>query len=422
MVARNFVETNNNILYPRVDETNGDSGIIGMEFPVLNYLVYLISAITNYTHWLGRLINLIVATIGIFYFYRILKRYFTEEHAFYSSLILIVSIWFSFSRKMMPDTFCISLFFIGLYYGLRYLDENKKLDLLLFFIFCGLGSLAKIPAAIYFSIFLFPFLKKEITIKRKLTLTLSTLVILGMVYWWYFIWNPYLSSTFGNWYNNGMSLKSGYEEIVNNLQATLEKFYFSAFSSFILFIVFIAGLVVSIIRKKRNILIPFLVILFIFTIYIFKSGFYFHHHNYYIIPFVPVMALVAGYFLTTINKKVAIILLGIGMTEAIANQQHDFFIKDYEKYKIKLEQIADMVSKPEDLIAINGNGNPQQLYLAHRKGWVINDEEVNEQYLNKIKSQGCKYVFVNKHQLTPTLKYKEVYSDEGYVVFSLNEK
>lgn len=32
MVSRNFLEVDANILYPRVDDTNGETGIIGMEF------------------------------------------------------------------------------------------------------------------------------------------------------------------------------------------------------------------------------------------------------------------------------------------------------------------------------------------------------------------------------------------------------
>ncbi len=36
---------------------------------------------------------------------------------------------------------------------------------------------------------------------------------------------------------------------------------------------------------------------------VFKSGFAFYHHIYYIIPFVPVMALIAAYGLASIKNR-----------------------------------------------------------------------------------------------------------------------
>ena len=38
MVARNYLEVDANILLPRIDENQGESGIIGLEFPSLNYI------------------------------------------------------------------------------------------------------------------------------------------------------------------------------------------------------------------------------------------------------------------------------------------------------------------------------------------------------------------------------------------------
>ena len=42
MVARNFLEVDNNIFLPRIDFAGEKTGISGMEFPFLKYLIYLI--------------------------------------------------------------------------------------------------------------------------------------------------------------------------------------------------------------------------------------------------------------------------------------------------------------------------------------------------------------------------------------------
>jgi 4-amino-4-deoxy-L-arabinose transferase-like glycosyltransferase len=88
MIARNFLEMDNNIFYPRIDMDGNKTGIIASEFPLYNYLIYLFAKIFGYAHWYGRLINLIFSSIGTFYFYKILKKFFTHELAFYSSLIV----------------------------------------------------------------------------------------------------------------------------------------------------------------------------------------------------------------------------------------------------------------------------------------------------------------------------------------------
>ena len=105
MVARNFLEIDNNILYPRIDIAGNKTGITGMEFPIFNYLIYLCSEIFGYQHWYGRLINLICSSLGLWFFFGLVKRYFGDKTALFSTIILAVSIWFQFSRKIMPDTF-----------------------------------------------------------------------------------------------------------------------------------------------------------------------------------------------------------------------------------------------------------------------------------------------------------------------------
>jgi hypothetical protein len=421
MVARNFVEIDNNILYPRVDDNRGKSGITGMEFPILNYLIYIVSIVFGYTHWYGRLINLIISSIGILFFYKLISKYFNEKHAFISSLILICSIWFSFSRKTMPDTFCISLILIAIYYGLKYLEKGKILDIIIYTIIGSAGILAKIPAGIYLIIFIFPiFFKKEL-VQRKIILVTITVLILILVYWWYFVWNIYLSSNYGSWYNSGKNILTGFNEIAQNIGLTLKRFYFSAFQSYMLFGLFITGIFFLIKNKRHNLLAVSLAVFLVFIIYIFKSGLYFYHHNYYIIPFVPVMAFLAAYPLTLIkNKKIFVAILAISIIESIANQQQDFFIKSKERYKLELEEIADSFSNKSDLIAINGNENPQQIYLTHRKGWTLNNEDLtNIKLLNQIKQKGCKYLIINKKKVNISLEKETVFSNDFYIVYKL---
>ena len=104
MIARNFFEVSPNIFYPRIDMAGDLTGILGSEFPFFSYLIFLVAKVFGYDHWYGRLINLVVSSASLYYFFLIVKKYFNVRISFNATIILIVSIWFSFSRKIMPDT------------------------------------------------------------------------------------------------------------------------------------------------------------------------------------------------------------------------------------------------------------------------------------------------------------------------------
>ena len=156
-VARNFLEEDANILERRVDNRGGGTGITPSEFPLINYITYLFYLLTGVQWWPGRLINLAVTSLGIFSFHQIIKVRWNQQIALYSSVILLFSIWFSFGRKFMPDTFSASILLTGIWLQLSYLKEQKPLNLMLSTILISAGLLTKItssPLLLFSSFFL----------------------------------------------------------------------------------------------------------------------------------------------------------------------------------------------------------------------------------------------------------------------------
>ena len=419
MVARNFYEGSSSLFFPAVDETNGGSGIIGMEFPFLNYLHFLTAKVFGFQDWYGRLINLVVSSLGILAFEKLVKHYFNSNVSFMASMALCVSIFFSFSRKMMPDTFCIALVLIGMYFLLNFFKKGGAWSYIFFFIFIGLGFLSKISSLLLLVPIAYMILM-ETSLKHKMWTFLSLAVALSLTFYWYFVWNPFLALKYGSWYNSGVSLTLGFYQIKTHLLAVLAQFYFSAFHGFIFFFLSFSGLLMLLYKKRHKEVLFFLLTALLFGVYILKSGEIFFIHSYYIVPFVPFMALLVGVLLAefTFNKWVFIILISASV-ESIANQQHDFFIHKEERYKLTLEETLYIFSGYNDLIAINGNGNPQQLYFTHRKGWNTTDALLQQEtYLDQIKRKGCKYVVLNKAS-SFTLNKDLVYSDDHYLLYRL---
>lgn len=420
MITRNFCEGNVNLLYPQIDMSGNQTGILGSEFPFYNYLTYLFSSIFGYAHWHGRLINLIVSSFGIYFYYLLIEKICSKKTAFNATIILLASIWFGFSRKSMPDTFSISLVIIGLYYCYSYLTSGKIGQLFLFLLFATLGMLCKIPALSLMSVIPLIILIKEIPFDRKLNVFIISGISITVVFTWYFYWVPYLVRTYNYELFYPKTLMEGLNEIRPLLKEYVEQFYKTAFRSYIALIFFLIGIGVLIKSNQKYLKIGILMITTIFLLFTLKTGAVFPLHSYYIIPFVPIMALIAAYGLIQIPTKYQAIILLIISVEAIANQHHDFIIKDSEKYKLSLEKNVSKFIKKDELIVINGGINPQDIYFSHRKGWSVVNKCINQFSLDSLHLLGASFVIINKASFTETLNYyPKVFSDLNYDIYKL---
>jgi hypothetical protein len=424
MIARNFYEHDANIFYPTVDVAGEKSGIVGCEFPILNYIIYLTSLIFGYEHWFGRLVVLITSSIGILYFHKLIKRYFGEPAAFNSSIFILVSFWFSYSRKIIPDAFAASFCLISLYYAFLYLDEGKIIHLFWFFVLALLGCLSKIMVATILTVLIFPLFNSVIPIKRKVLLSFFSLVILVTVCWWYFVWVPYLNVTYGfeEHFFMGMSFRDGLNEIYRNFALFMKRLYDTPFK-YTGCAAFLAGVFLIIKNRQWVKLGVFLVPFVAFLVILVKTGAAILGDTYYVITVIPAMAFAAGCGLNYIgNKKVVAAILIIVGIESLADQIYDFRLREPYKSLSTLESIMDKVSERDDLILINsGANNPTAMYFAHRRGWTASDILLQDSaYMSDVKSKGCKYVVLATKLYGDTqLTYPIVHQSEYFKIFKL---
>ncbi len=427
MVARNFLETDANIFYPRVDMAGEKSGITGTEFPILNFLIFLFAKIFGWQEWYGRLIVLVISSLGIFYFYRIVKSKFPEELAFYSSIILLTSNWFIYSRKIMPDTFSVSLVLIGLWFALKFFETQKPSALIISSLLVLLGVLSKIPAILVLSPLFIVFLSRSYKLEPKIWYSILMLPLMGIVVWWYFLWVPHLVEKFGYWhYYMGTTWLQGWKELRGFLPQVLDKFYFDAlkFSGFIAFLAGLILLILKSIQKKESLILNlFIFSSILFFVFMLKSGRNFAVHSYYIVPFVPIMALIAGYALSRMKqKKWAIACLSIIAIEGIANQQHDFKMPENKRHMLEYSDVLQKYSHQQDLVLVNGGANPTDLYFTKHKGWSMeNDEIENFQIQDSLHNLGCRWILINKkYENSPIFNPENVvFSDENFDIIRL---
>jgi hypothetical protein len=408
------------LLHPRIDMAGEKTGIIGSEFPFFNFMIYLFSIVFGYAHWYGRLINLVVSSLGIWGFYSLILKGLNKTVAFNATLILLSSIWFAYARKIMPDTFSVSLVIIGLYFAARYLVSGGLFSLFLFLSCSTLGGLCKIPSLCMASLLILPVFLKHLSLKRILLIYSTALLGFLIISFWYFYWVPHLVSTHGYQLYFPRAFIEGLNEIYQLRIKTLERFYFSSLHSYIAFTCFLAGLVLVFIRKDLYLKIAVSVVTLSFLIFVIKAGSVFSNHNYYIIPYAPVMALVAGYFIAQIKIRYQWILLVLIAIEGIANQHHDFIIRESERYKLKLEEIADHHIPEDQLIVINGGNSPQAIYFTNRKGWSIDNETmIKKTRIEEFRLKGAAYLIVDKTSFREDLDYPKIHTGEYFDIYHL---
>lgn len=429
MVTKNLVFGDFNLFYPKMSyffmDMESTSGISPMEFPLFNALGALVSLVFGWHDWHLRLINLFFSSFGIWYFYLLIKRYFSPRMAFFSSFLLLQSIWWPYSRKMMPDTFSVSLCLISLYYAFLFFEENqnRKKDILyycLFLIFGTAGMLSKIPSSFLFCLVIIPLLNKPISIRKKMFFLVLSIPSLALVTWWYFIWGPYLVKTFKNrMFFMGKGLREGWLEIMPHLPEFFEHFYKYAFSysGFVLCLIAIY----FIFKNKNKMMIKLFTLLGLsFFVFILKSGYNFVHHSYYIIPFVPVLALLAGYGLEQIqNRRLLLILLTIFSIDNFFRHQHDLRIPKRDLYRLSLPAVIEQNIPVGELIATNGGGSSVDIYNLGRRGYSLAEEELTTENFAILKQRGIKYFVLNRHGSQKELPEKLLFQNQDLSIYQL---
>ena len=393
MVARNYAEHGVDLLHPRMDTAGTLTGITGMEFPLLNMLIAWGMLLFGDVYWPGRLIVLIAGSVGVLRFHKLVGRYLGVRQALYAALLLLFSLWFMYARKVMPDVFALSLVLVGL----ERLDaargiRNPWAALVLGSLLIGAGLLSKITAGCLLAVW--PVLAWPHRNSRIVQLATGLIAVATVpALWWYFQWVPHLVEAYGFWhFFMGGPMVEGAVQLMRNWPRTLDNFYFDAlrFSGFALFLL---GLYFAAKRRQRGMLIAFALLSGAFLVVMLKAGDTFWVHAYYVLPFIPTMALVGGYGLAQLqHTRWAQILLVVVAVEGLAAQANDFSLSPP---LVPLLQLVEDLGQDKGLIAMNTGQVPTAMYFAHRRGWTMTNATLADPTtLKTLQQEGCTRIVV----------------------------
>ena len=421
-VAKSYLEVDSNFLEPKTVICDSREGILAQEFPILNYIIFLLWKLFGINNWTFRIFNLSVASFGLYYFYRLVSRLFDKYVGFASTIVFGVSVAFMYARKAMPDVFAVSLCIIGIEYGYRYLERKTLKNILLFTFFLSLGLLSKMPAAVIlpFGLFLFSFRKDQI--RSNIVLLIGGSTALTFMILWYFVWVKWAEDAYHFPLFYPTTLKEGYAQLLAMKADFILRFYPIALTGNISFFSCILGLLAAIYIKNTKILAIFGLSILILVFFMLKTGGVFAGHTYYIIPFVPAMSLLAGYGIALLKKYqwffyTFLLLLS---TEAIVKHKSDFFIPSEDKKYLRLVEISDKCIPAKSRILVNGgNGQPRMMYFANRRGWTVDDRMKDTSWVNGESTVGLHYMIIDKSKWQDSISYKVLYDDPDYRVYKV---
>ncbi len=424
-VARSFLEVDANIFAPRTILCDSRPGFEVMEFPVLNYAIFILWKIFGENDSSFRLLGILVASFGLWHFHQIVRRIVDDRSALAGTVLFGTSIAFIYARKAMPDVFSLSMVLIGINIGWNYLEQGKWWRIPLIIFFLAFGLLSKIPSASALAFLAVPFLDPKITLNRKINLGAGIAIALAAMSAWYFVWIPWAEKEYHhNWFFRLGLFKAWNEVAVEYRQSTLQRFYPIALQSRVAFFSFLAGLIWMFVQKQWRLVATWLVYSIVFLVFILQVGMVFSGHEYYVIPYTAIMGLVAGFGLASLVKQkwAFLALLIIMAGEAIYWQKHDFFIPWQKQKFTTLKKLADE-NIPKDAKILTSDASPLMMYFAHRRGWSDNKKErvLDKNWTDGEATVGMHSAIIERSKFKDSLQYPMVFENNEFRIFKIKK-
>ena len=144
-IAINFMHRGSNIFYPQINWGGNGPGYVEAEFQLYTYTIAQIMKLTGISTLPGQLLSLFFITVTALFLYLSLSLRLKDK--FISLMGAVVFLTANgavhLSTAIMPDSLSIMFYSVGLYYFLRFINNQNNNNIIAFIIFTILGSLIK---------------------------------------------------------------------------------------------------------------------------------------------------------------------------------------------------------------------------------------------------------------------------------------
>jgi 4-amino-4-deoxy-L-arabinose transferase-like glycosyltransferase len=413
-ITRQFYHNGYNLFYPQIYWGGSGPGYVETEFQLYPFITALLYGVLGEQVWLGRLVSLAFAMVGLWLFYLLARRAAGEKAALWGLAFLVLSpLHLRYSATFMPEAAVFCFYLAALLLFQCWLDDQKARTLWLAGAATALAVLIK-PTAIQIGlIFLLLLLVRERLrfLARPHIWVFTLICLLPAVLWYWHARNLYLS------YGNTFGILSGGDNKFGSLSYWLSpNFYFNvgilelewvfAWGGALLFL---WGAVVY--WRKRTTWLPLFGTLTAVLYYMIVAryaqvnwGIQYH------IYFLPFAALVVGIGLAEIrwSHRVQAGLAGAAILVMVFSSGR-LYLSLFEQHGAALAACGEQtaVLTPSDALLLvsttsvaNDNGSPnnyqepQIFFFSDRHGWSLPAEQHTPQDLQRYWEQGARYFVI----------------------------
>lgn len=419
MVARNLAEGPFDLLHPRTSMAGERPDVVASEFPGFNAIVAMMQRVAGPAHWYGRLVALLIVSLGTWAFHHVVRREFGERTAFNAAFLLLWSSMFLYGRKSMPDAFAVGLLLMAIDAADRALRQRIGWWLAIAVLLTMLGGLCKIPVMVLAPVWVLFALRPGTDTRWRLITVTTFSIAAAPVIWWYFIWQPKLLAEFGNQLYYPVPVLQGIAELGAYGADTFQRFAFSAMIGYLPFAATLAGGYFAWREKDPRIPLLATCVTLPFLYFMSRAGSVFSLHGYYVLPMVPLMSLLGGITLSNLpqGRWHAIALL-LCVVEGLGLRWSDLRPSPERAYLLRAEKLATRFSTATEPVATTGELDPRAMYFLHRHGWSLaNDRLRDTTTLDSLSARGLRTVFVDRHRLSDPLPWSLVHEDADWRVY-----
>jgi 4-amino-4-deoxy-L-arabinose transferase-like glycosyltransferase len=358
---------------------------VGTEFPVLPFVAALAYRGAGVEEWIGRIQGVLLFVAALPFFFGLVRRVFGE----------VVAVWATFfyafaplsvvaSRAFMPDVPSLSLAIVGLYFFLRWVEEDRFWWLVWSAILVSLALLIKLPTAIVGAPLFY--LAWSANKKKNEDGDWKIAAPWGGMFarWelWFFAVVALVPSAVWYWHAHRIAMQfypyhffgAGGFRIMRGAWywELVRQTVFSSLTLALFALALLGALVVP--RGKQTRLFHWW--LAAMLLFIFVAG-YGNRHQWYHLPLVPIAAVFAGCACAWIGARAQVprILLGLGAVLLVFSFAISSYFCVQPLYRPAAAGLRDLglelneATTAKALIIAATDGDPTVFYYAHRRGW-----------------------------------------------------
>ena len=395
-IARNFLSNNLIFWQPQINWSGSTKGFVECEFPLYQYFVAHLYKIFGVNEIFARGLSVIFGCLSILFLFRLIKRVFDIEVAWWGSLFYsILPACVFYSRTIQPESLMMFLGIFSLERWLAFVDYHNKKNLFFSWLAFTIAVLIKVLPLFWIGIpILISGFQKSLIIKYRLYIyPILTILICFLWYSYSYKLGQSTGISFGLW---GSDTDRYSWSTLLELRYYIDLIFRVLVRNFLLICFPLIILSIQVVGINNIFVIGIFSVLLTGLI----SPISFGVHEYYQLPIMifscPLMGLGFVRFKNIFVRKKVFITLFITLLCASSLIMLKLDYWDLENpHKQSVWHTADLVknnTNSSDLIISVTAGDPTLLYLSDRKGWLISPANITEKIISEWKDEGAKYI------------------------------